>query len=503
MPVGVAPAQATLSGRWRERAISGVSWSTFETVCRLAVQFVSAVLMARLLDPSEFGVFGMLVPFAALGAPIVEAGLTQALVQRNEISDRDACSAFYVNLLFGVLVAAALFTSAPIIARFYRQPVLTDLARALAATFLVGSTVVVHSALLYRAFRFRALSTISIISTSLATAAGVWAAWKGWGVWSLVVHNVVQSLSSGALTWCISPWRPRLAFHSDSIRPLLRFGSRLQAALVINLVFDRLHYLVIGKFYSAAELGYYTRAQAVQQLPVTNLSGILTRVAFPVFARVASDSVEVRRLLRSALSSAAFLTVPAMTGLAVLAEPLVAALFGQKWLPCVPFLQLLCLAGLVVPAQELNLCLILASGRSGMLLRLEIARKALMGVALLATFRLGLPAIALGYSAALVGSFILIAHYGGQLSGRRAARQLLQMAPYGAASAVMAAAAYGLGSLISFPAPVRLIVQILCGGVLYWLLCHWFQLEGYQNARSLAGQWLRLRREQSGERERS
>ncbi len=466
----------------RSSAASGIGWTTFEAACRWIVQLVSAILLARLLDPMDFGLFGMLIPFAILGAPVVEAGLAQALVQSPELSEADTSSAFYINLLLGAGVAAALFASAPLIAAFYGQPKLNALMRALSLTFLAGATIVVPNALLYRAFRFGVLSKMAIVSNFLAVAASVAAAFRGWGVWSLVAHNVVQSASSGLMAWIVSPWRPRLLFDRRAGGRLLRFGSRLQAALVLNLIFDRLSYVVIGKMYSAADLGYYTRAHSVQQLPAANLTGILTRVAFPVFARVSADPAATREVLRSTLLGAAFVTVPAMLGLAAVADTLVAALFGVKWLPCVPYLRVLCIAGLFAPVQEIHLSMILASGRPSAVLRLEMLRKALLVLALALTFRFGLLAIAWGYAVAVGVSCVLLAHYGGRLTGHSLVEQFRTSIPYVAAASVMGGVVVSVAGLSSLPGAAKLLLQVAGGAGAYWLICHRFRLEGYRKA---------------------
>jgi len=261
---------------------------------------VVMLILARLLSPAEFGLIGMLSLFIALGSSIVDSGFGSALIQRKEITEADKSSVFYFNAAMGALMALIIFLAAPWIARFYLEPVLLPLTRLMALNLFIGSFGVVQLALLTRTLDFRTVCKAGIVAIVISGTLAVWMAWRGYGVWSLAVQSVVYTTVSTGLICAFCPWKPALQFSAKSLRSLFGFGSRVLASGLLNTFFDRVQLAVISKAFSAAALGFYTRAFSTQQFPVSLLSAAINRVTFLIFSQLSHNRDSLRPAVRRA-----------------------------------------------------------------------------------------------------------------------------------------------------------------------------------------------------------
>ena len=336
----------------RERSIKAVAWSAADTCGRQGIGVVISIALARLISPAEFGVVGMAAFFLALGEVFVDGGFSAALIQRKDITEADKSSVLFYNIVMGLVMCAAMFVAAPWIAAFYRQPLLTGITRLLALNIVVGAGGAVQMALFRRDLNFKTPWKIGMAATGISGVIALVMASRGYGVWSLAMQAVIASVVSTSLLWASSPWRPGRVVDTASLRSLGKFGSRLLASDLLNTGFDKIQLLIIGKAFSAADLGHYTRAYSTRQLPASLLSTIVTKVTFPVFSTIADDERRLKAAVRQSLKAVTLVTMPMMLGLAVLAGPLVEVLFGKAWLPCVPYLALLSISGAIYPLQR-------------------------------------------------------------------------------------------------------------------------------------------------------
>ncbi|MGA7416174.1 MAG: lipopolysaccharide biosynthesis protein [Bryobacteraceae bacterium] len=403
----VSPAGGSL----RKRSIEALLWSSADTGSRQALQFFVSIMLARLLSPAEFGLVGMLSLFLALAQLFADGGFGLALVQRGEITEADKSTVFFFNLAAGGLMAACLYIAAPWIASFYREGPLTGLTRFMALNLVVGAFGSVHAALLARELNFRTPWKIGMIANGISGGAAVWMASHGFGVWSLAAQTVLCTVLTTLLLWALSSWRPRWSFRIESLRRLFEFGSKLLAAGLLNTVFERLQLLLIGKRFSPVELGYYTRAYSTQQAPASIVSTIVTKVTFPVFSALAGDPPRLKRGAKQAIGTLMVLTSPMMVGLAATARPLVIALFGARWLPCVPYLQVLAIVGVFWPLNIVNLSLLSATGRSDLYFRAEVIKKVIIGAAVLFSFQISVMAMVWAMLAANGLCYLVSVHF--------------------------------------------------------------------------------------------
>lgn len=412
-------------------------WSAADAALRALLGFAITVFLARLVAPGEFGIVAMILVFSGLANVLIDSGLSTALIQRQDVEHRDESTAFYFNVAMSVLTAVVLAIAAPWIARFFAQPALAGITRLMAVSLVVGAFGSIHSTLLTKALDFRPLLFITLWSWLLSGALAIVLALRGYGAWSLAWQVVAQASIATVLLWTWHRWRPLPVFDRAALRRLLAFGGHVMAANVIDTLYTRLYSVFIGKLFSASDLGFYTRAQSTQQLPTNLLSNMLNRVALPAFARTSADPQMLRQGLAKASRLLMFVNLPLMAGMAVTARPLIVALFGVRWLPAVPLLQVLCVVGALWPLQILNVSALLAQGHSRLLLRLEMVKKGFGVLALIVASSHGLLAIAWSQVAAAGVAYLVNCFYSGRLLGFGAVAQLRALAGTIAASLLM------------------------------------------------------------------
>lgn len=352
-----------------------MGWSTIEICTRYGVQFLVVLLLARLLTPSDFGLIAMLLVFTSVGALLVDSGFSTSLIQRQRTTADDETTVFWFTCGMSVLLFLALWFTAPVIAEFYQQGLLLPLTRLVAWILPLSALSAVPDAILTQQLRFKARAKAEAIGVLGSAVVAVSLAWGGYGVWSLAWQIVTAATLRAILLWIYSGWRPNGRLSPTSFRSLFRFGSYMFLANLLNMASLRLQSLLIGKLFAADALGYYTLAQNVQQTPAFFMNGILNRVGLPIFSGVADQAEKLLVALRFSLRIALFLFVPCIVGIAVIAKPLIIALYGIRWAPAAPLLTVLSLSAILWPLHVLNLAAIGARGRSDLIFHLEVLKR--------------------------------------------------------------------------------------------------------------------------------
>ncbi len=464
------------------RAIRGVFWSGAERLGPQAVQLVVSIVLARLLLPREFGLIGMLTVFLALGAVFLNSGFGSALIQNRDATEVHYSSVFYTNILLSLVAAGTLCWAAPLIARFFEEPMLIPLTRVLSFNFVLSSLGLIQSFLLTKRLDFRAQTKATLTASVCSGLVGIAMAVLGFGVWSLVAQSVSLTLLNTLLLWTFNAWRPQKVFSIAALRELFGFGSRLLVSSLLDTVFSNIYNVVIGKLFSPVDLGYYTRAYTLQQLPSQTVGGIVGRVTFPLFAEIQADPAGVRNGFRQALRALALVNFPVMIGLLGCARPLVLTLLTEKWAPAIPYLQLLCIVGLLYPVHLINLNVLLAQGRSDLFFRLELIKKVLIVIVLAVTWRWGIGAIIVGQIVLSIVAYYLNSYYSGRIVGYGLRAQVRDLLPYLGAAVVMGAGAFAVTWLPVAHPGVLLLMQVLAGALIYGLLCLGFRLPVFMDA---------------------
>ena len=469
------------TGSLRKKATSGILWSAFERFGQQGCGFLVQLLLARLLAPEQFGLIAMVAVFVALCPGIADAGFHEAIIQKRELDESLIATVFYCNLSLSTLLTAVLWLAAPFIAEFYDQQELALLLRVLSIALVIDGFARIQLSLLQREMLFRKLAIATLVATFASGLVAVGLAFKGLGVWALVWQVILQRCFVAILVWWQSNWRPQLLFSLESLREIMPFASRMFASNLINNIFQQLYVLVIGRLGTPVDLGYYQRADSFKRLASTTSNTLMARITFPLFAKVQDDPERLRRGFIKASRLLAFLFFPFMAVLAAVGEPLIVTLIGEKWLPSVPYLQILCVVGALHPVHAINLSVLKAMGAGSLFLRLEVIKKGIIIVVLLATFRHGVYAIVIGQLACSVLALCVNGFYTQRLIGVNYWQQLKMYLGSVVLSLFVACAVSELLLLYVASAPIRLISALALASVLWplgvWLLRGIFSVE--------------------------
>lgn len=475
-----------MSSSLKSQAVKALFWSFLERGGEQGIHFVVSIILARMLFPEQFGLIAMLTIFIALARSLVDSGFGAALIQKKEITQEDKCSVFYFNIVLGFAMAGLLCLAAPWIAAFYGVPHLTPLTRVLSIKMITSSFGIIHGTLLCKQLDFKTQLKVRLISTVISGAVGISMAYNGFGVWSLVAQQLTSSVVHTLFLWMLCSWRPSLTFSVVALRGMFGFGSKLLVSGIIATFFKHIYLIVIGKIFSPAQLGYFGRANGIQQLPINNLSIPIKRVTFPLFSTIQDDKERLKNIVRKAMTTLVLIHFPIMIGLAIVAEPLVIVLLTEKWAPCIPYLRLLCVVGLMYPLHLINVNALKAQGRSDLFLRLEIVKKILIVIAIAITYRWGIKALIYGQIAQSLIAYYLNTYYTGKILRYSFWEQVADVIPYLGAAVIMGAGVYVI-RLVPIESRLMLLVcQVVTGALLYTTLCYGFRLGAFTEILSTA-----------------
>lgn len=470
----------------KKKAKIAVLWSGADILLRQGLQFGISIALARMLSPEDFGTIALLYLFTGIASAFVDSGFSVALIQKQDVTHTDESTVFWFNLTMGLIVALALAAAAPAIATFFDKNILVPLTWVMALNIVISALGSVHGTLLNKRLDFKAQMKIGAVTTIVSGGTAVVMAWYDYGVWALAALTLTGSLVTTILLWLFSDWRPRWVFSLDSARRLFGFGGYMLASGMLDIAYNRIYTLLIGKFYGTRELGFYNRAESTKQLPCGVLTGILSRVALPIFSAAAHDALQLRRGVQLALRVMMLLNIPMMLGLAVVAEPLVLVLFGAQWLPSVPIMQILCIGGIVWPLHVINLNVLMAQGHSHLFFRLEVVKKICGSIFLIVGAFFGVMGIAWSQVAFGVVAFFINAHYSRNHLNYGAVDQLRDFLPTLFVSLGMAALVYWIGlAWHETPVGVVLGTQMLAGGLTFMVVGWATRLTALQDALQL------------------
>lgn len=397
--------------------ISGVKWTAIEKFSTQIVNFLLGLLLARLLSPSDFGTIGMLGIFMAISGTFIDSGFSSALIRKPEISDKDYSTAFYFNIVVGLLCYAIMFVCSPLIARFFDMPILNGIVKVYSVTLFINSLTSVQYAKLNRELNFKLQARISFVSALVTGILGVVLAYLGLGVWALVWQSIASAVLRAALLWIFAHWHPTSRFSRDSFKYLFSFGSKLLASGLLHTLYSNLSTLAIGKFYTSSDLGYYSRGNQFATLPSSNITGILQKVTFPLLAKIQNDDARLIAVYRKYIKVTSCGIFFLMTLLAALAKPLICLLLTDKWADAAIYCQLFCFALMFDHICQLNLNLLQVKGRSDLFLKLEIIKKLIAFAILCAAIPFGVKAICVSSILYTQIAIFINAYYTGKYFG--------------------------------------------------------------------------------------
>lgn len=446
----------------KQKILSGVFWQGLTNVGSYGLNFIISVILARLLSPEDFGVIAIIGVFVGLLGVFVNAGFSSALIQKKILETEDCSSVFFLNLVTAPILYALLFFAAPWIAQFYNRADLTLYIRVLSFNLIISSWSLVQAALITKRMLFHLNFRISLIGICVSGTLGIIMAYMGFGPWALIAQQLLNALLVCIFQWIWGGWRPHLILEFSRLYSLFKFGWKLFCSNFLDNLYGSLYPLLIGKLFNLSTLSYFNRGQHIPSIGMNVINSTIGTVLFPAFSQVQNDREKMHRIMREALLSIMFLLIPNLTVLFVCAHPLILFLYGTKWLPSVPFLQIFCAVFFFWPLHTMNLQLLTACGRSDVFLILEIIKKIQAVLVILLTFRYGPLVMAGGMAGTGILGFIENSWMSGKLAGYSTWRQTLDILPILAVSVLSGLCAWLVSCAFENP-----FLSLLLGGSVF------------------------------------
>lgn len=453
----------------KEQAVKGTGWSAIERFATQGISFLIQLVLARLLMPEDYGVIAMLAIFLQIAQVFIDSGFANALINKLDCSEIDYSTVFYYNLAVAVIIYLILFISAPFVARFYEVHILANVMRVISITLVINALCIVQRTILVKRLDFKSQTIVSILSVVVSGAFGIYLAYKGFGVWALCAQTILNSLFQFILLTFYVRWRPLLVFSYKSFNDMFGYGSKLLGASLISVVYSNLYTIVIGKRFSSETLGYYSRADQFVKFPSTNIAAIISKVSLPVLSLIQNETEKLTYAYRQVIKYSSYVIFPLMIGLIAVAKPFIIVVLSEKWAGVIPIMQILCLGFMVDHLSLLNLNLLYVKGRTDLVLKLEIIKKAIAITILFATLPFGVITMCWGKVTYDFIAVLINSYYTKKLINLSIVRQYLDILPYFIASLIMFGVVIFINHFIE-NYTLQLFVGVVSGGLFYALV---------------------------------
>jgi len=454
----------------KQKTVKGVGWSALDNVSQYIVSFVVSIVLARLLSPDDYGLIGIIAIFTAVCNAVISGGFSEALIRKKDASEEDYNTVFISNLFFSIVLYVIIFVCSPLIAEFFAREELISLTRVTSLGIIIGALALVQQARLTKRIDFKTQTKITLIASLLSGFIGIVMALTGFGVWSLVAQQISSQSLRTMFLWFYNKWIPELRFSSTSFHELFGFGWKIMASRLLDTIWKEFYQVVVGKYYSPATLGQYTRSKQFAQLFSKNLTGIVQRVTFPVLSEIQDDKTRMVAAYRRIIKTTMFITSICMFFLGAVSEPLLYCLIGPKWHEAATYLPFICISMSLYPLHAINLNMLAIQGRSDLNLYLEIIKKIVaLGPLFVGAFIGIMPML---YTNILTGviAYFLNSHYSGKFLGYSSLMQLKDVSgSYGIATII----ALSVWFLKFLPMSNWIIMpmQMIMGIVVFYVCC--------------------------------
>lgn len=460
------------------KVISNFIWRFAERCGAQLVSFVVSIVLARLLEPSVYGTVALVTVFTTILQVFIDSGLGTALIQKKNADDLDYSSVFYFNFVVCIILYLGMFIAAPYIAKFYGNMSLIPVIRVISLTLIISGVKNIQQAYVSSNMLFKRFFFSTIGGTIVSAFVGIFMAYIGMGVWALVAQQLSNAMIDTTILWITVKWRPKAVFSWERLKSLLAYGWKLLVAVLLDTVYNNLRNLVIGKMYSSADLAFYNQGDKFPKIIVTNINTSIDSVLLPTMSSEQDNKARVKEMTRRAIKTSTYIMAPLMMGLAFCAKTVVELVLTQKWLPCVPFLQIFCITYMFYPVHTANLNAIKAMGRSDIFLKLEIIKKIVGMSLLLSTMWFGVMAMAYSLLVSCVLSQIINSWPNKRLLEYGYLEQLRDLISGVILAVIMGICVYFIG-YINLPNIIVLIIQVIVGATIYIVMSIVFRLESF------------------------
>ena len=462
-----------------EKIINNFAWRFLERCGAQGVTFIVSLVLARLLDPSVYGIVALVTVFTTIMQVFVDSGMGNALIQKKDADDLDFSSVFYFNMTVCLALYLLMFLVSPLIADFFKMSELTPVIRTISLLIVISGIKNVQQAYVSRNMLFKRFFFATIGGTLGAAVVGIVMAYCGFGVWALVAQMLFNTIVDTTILWITVKWRPKKMFSFARIKVLFSFGWKLLVSSLIDVLYNESRQLIIGKMYTSSDLAQYNQGKKFPNLIVTNINTSIDSVLLPTLSKAQDDSNKVREMTRRAIKTSTYIMMPCMVGIAVCAKPLVGLVLTDKWLPCVPFLRLFCFSYAFWPIHTANLNAIKAMGKSDLFLKLEIMKKVVGLIAILSTMWISVLAMAYSVFFTSIMSQIINSWPNKKLLNYSYLKQLKDIFPQIGLSLGMGVIVYSI-SLIGLNQIWTLLLQFIVGVTIYIFGSKFFHLESFE-----------------------
>lgn len=474
----------------KDKTIKGTFWSAADTFLAQGVTFVVGIVLARLLSPEEYGLIGIVTIFTTVMFGIVDSGFSNSLIRKNDVRDEDYNTLFIFNLLVSILLFALLFVSAPWIATFFDRPQLVELVRVMGLLLIFQALSIVQNTILTKRIDFKTKTKASVTSAIVSGVVGIGMAFAGFGVWSLVAQQLSRQLIYSILLWAFNKWCPKMKLSIASLQYMWSFGWKLLISGLLDNIWKELYQVVVGKFYTPATLGQYTRSQQYAGLLSSNITSIVQRVTFPVLSEMKGDKERMVSAYRRIIKTTMFITVVLMFSMGAVSEPLLFCLIGPQWHQAAIFLPLICVSMSLYPLHAINLNMLQVQGRTDIFLHLEIVKKILAVAPICIGIFVNIYWMLVCSIIVGVISFFLNSYYTGKRLGYSSWMQIKDVAPSYGIGFVIAISTYFI-KYLTLSHWIILILQIIVGAVVFLTLCNLTKLEEYIETKNVLQQYFK------------
>lgn len=463
----------------KSSVLSNLVWRFMERCGAQLVTFLVSIVLARLLTPKDYGTVALVTVFTNILQVFVDSGLGTALIQKKDADELDFSSVFFFNCAVCVLLYVGMFFLAPTIASFYNDMSLIPIIRVISLTIVISGVKGIQQSYVSRNMLFKRFFFATLGGTIFSAFFGIVLAYKGYGAWAIVGQQLSNTAIDTIILWITVKWRPQMAFSWKRLTSLLSYGWKLLVSSLIDSLYNNLRNLIIGKVYTSQDLAFYNQGDKFPKVIVTNINSSIDSVLLPTMAASQDDCDRVRQMMRRAIKTSTYIMAPLMIGLAVCAKSIVKIVLTEKWMPCVPYLQIFCITYMFWPIHTANLNAIKAMGRSDLFLKLEIAKKSIGMLLLIVTMPMGVMAMAESLLLSTVTSMIINSWPNRELLKYSFKEQMIDIIP-GVMTAVIMGGVVSLVSLAKVSCVIELLIQIPVGAVVYLTLSKFFHLEAYE-----------------------
>lgn len=463
----------------KNKTISGLFWRFMERCGAQGVNFVVTIILARLLAPELYGTIALVTVFTAILQIFVDSGMGNALIQKKDADDVDFSSVFYFNMAVCLVLYLFMFLAAPYIARFYARPELIKVVRIMSLTLVISGVKNIQQAYVSRNMLFKKFFFSTLGGTIIAALVGIGMAYAGYGVWALVAQDLTNKLIDTVVLWFTVKWRPKLVFSLKRLKGLISYGWKLLVSGLIDSVYNNIRQLIIGRVYSSSDLGLYNKGQQIPSTIVNNINTSIDSVLFPAMSSQQEDKDRVKNMTRRSIKTSSYIMWPLMMGLAFTATTVVSLLLTDKWLGAVLYLRVFCITYAFYPIHTANLNAIKAIGRSDLFLVLEIIKKSVGILSMLATMWISVEAMAYSLLFVSVVSQFINSWPNRKLLGYSYLEQMKDILPSILLSLISCFCIIPFNFVV-MPKILKLIIQVIIASVIYITLSKVFRMEAFE-----------------------